>query len=177
MELCIVLACLIAGITEPFLFNTSFKNISFVFFAELIYGYSNVESNSGKLLARKEELLRRNQKSFTVIFMTGFLIGAVAYTAFTEKPQRIIVPRSESDLDESFYAELDIAEEQIREGDVIYGFPKEGTPWMELKGAAVELEYIRGLITSAILSGSLLLIISGFIYCYREKGKSKWEEV
>lgn len=171
-ELCIILACLIAGITEPFLFNTSFKNISFVFFAELIYGYNDAEGNSTSLLTTAKKFSVRKKKELAVIFAAGLLIGAVGYSVLEEKPQRIIVPRSESDLDETFYAELDITEEQIREEDVVYGTPKDGTPWMELKGAAVELESIRGMTTSAILTGSILFIAAAVIYDHREMKRS-----
>lgn len=172
-ELCIILACLFAGITEPFLFNTSFKNISFVFLAELIYGCNTGENNSSKLLPVAKEFKLRKKKSLAVIFAAGLLIGASGYIALAQKPQRIIVPRSESDLDETFYAELDITEEQIRQEDIVYGTPKEGTPWMELKGAAVELEWVRGLTTSAILSGSILVIAAGSIYNHHGKKRSE----
>ncbi len=171
-ELCIILACLIAGITEPFLFNTSFKNISFVFLAELIYGCNNVEENSASFLTVAKKFSVGKKKELAFIFVAGLLIGAVGYSAFKEKPQRIIVPRSESDLDETFYAELDITEEQIREEDVVYGTPKDGTPWMELKGAAVELESIRGMTTSSILTGSILVVVAAVIYNRREMKRS-----
>ena len=37
VSLCLILACLFAGVTEPFLFNTSFKNITIIFVGSMVF--------------------------------------------------------------------------------------------------------------------------------------------
>lgn len=165
-ELCIVLACLVAGITEPFLFNTSFKNISLIFMAELIYG--SCECFEKKKAVHKSKdikaALSKKKQILTGVLIIGCLIGVFGYRLLATQPERIIVPRSESDLDSTFYEELNIDESEIEEDDVVYGTPKEGTPWMQLTGAAVKLERLRGEVTSGILTGTILTVFIAGMY-------------
>jgi len=47
-ELAVIVTMLVAGISEPFLFNTSFKNLSLFFFGELIFENSREWKGIGK---------------------------------------------------------------------------------------------------------------------------------
>lgn len=50
-ELSITLILLIAGVTEPFLFNTSFKNITFIFLGEYLFSKSGIFINKLRISA------------------------------------------------------------------------------------------------------------------------------
>ena len=172
-ELCIVLACLVAGITEPFLFNTSFKNISLIFFAELIYGSCECfeKKRADHKMVDIKVALEKKKIILAGVLIVGCLIGVFGYRLLATQPERIIVPRSESDLDSTFYEELNIDESEIEEDDLVYGTPKEGTPWMQLTGAAVKLELLRGEVTSGILIGIFLTVLIAGMYINRAKNR------
>lgn len=48
LEILLMITIMVGGMTEPFLFNTSFKNIGFVFGGILLFGSTDVESNKEK---------------------------------------------------------------------------------------------------------------------------------
>lgn len=188
-ELCIILAGLAAGVTEPFLFNTSFKNITVLFLRDLLYGDSN-ETKDGKKISflkkydrtfvfSKEKPadaiqriaggIRKNKRKIPVILFLAFAAGAITYRSCAKPPERIVVPRSESDLDESWYTELELNAAQIKESDVVYGKIEEDTVLLGLKDKAIVWEMFRNTVTSGVLTGGMALIaITGYSYL---KGK------
>ena len=98
----------------------------------------------------------------------SFFIVCIAVMLFAQgtfkNVERIIVPRSESDLDETFYAERDLNESDLTAEDTIYGIPKEGTCWMYLEGKAIQLENIRYMLASGVAAGIFVVIIEGIYF-------------
>lgn len=180
-ELAIILACLVSGVTEPFLFNASFKNVSLLFLRDTIYRgnsviffwhgskYDKTVKVSINIISERLDAFKNSMTSNrkTVLLWTGVgvILGILACGIVSEAPSRIIVPRSESDVDEAYRTELNIKESDIREGDIVYGQPKEGTPWMQLTGRAVELEQLRNLATAGFFAGGLTMIVAG-LFCF-----------
>ena len=115
--------------------------------------------------------LEKKKKILAGVLIVGCLIGVFGYRLLAMQPERIIVPRSESDLDSTFYEELNIDESEIEEDDLVYGTPKEGTPWMQLTGVAVKLERLRGEVTSGILMGAILTVLMAGMYINRAKNR------
>lgn len=175
-ELTVILACLIAGITEPFLFNSSFKNISILFAKECKEkcGRSKIIWNGSRfdkkiklpyLNARiryREILVYRKKMIISFIITCG--IGMLITGAVIKSPERIIVPRSESDLDQNDYAERNIENSDIAPEDIVYGVPRDGTPWMKLEGNALKLEKIRSMVAYSCIFGAGVVMIEGIYF-------------
>ena len=179
-KITVMLTCLLAGITEPFLFNASFKNVSVLFLKD-----NGVNHDKQKILWRGSRLdrecpflkNRRNSSekktwirilSYKKVMIISFFIACIAVMLFTQgtlkNVERIIVPRSESDLDETFYAERDLNESDLTAEDIIYGISKEGTCWMYLEGKAIQLENIRYMLASGVAAGIFVVIIEGIYF-------------
>ena len=175
-ELCMILASLAAGVTEPFLFNTSFKNIPLLFFRDLLYSgrqdgkrISFLQKHDKTVIFSSKKFaeaagrigsgIRKTKRRIPVILFLAFAVGAIAYKSCAVPPERIVVPRSESDLDESWYTELELSQGQIKEGDIVYGKIEEDTVLLGLKGKAIDWEILRNTVTSGILTGGMALII------------------
>lgn len=184
-ELCMILASMVAGVTEPFLFNTSFKNISLLFFRDLIYPEKNT-ARSGRVVSfghvydrafeipterftgvwsRISGIIRNGKGKLFILFALAFVIGAALHAGTADRPQRIVVPRDQSDLDESWYTELNLTPDQITDGDVVYGRIEEDAVLMGLRGRAIDLEMLRDAVNFGTLAGGLTLIIT-IVYSY-----------
>ena len=100
-----------------------------------------------------------------ILFALAFVIGAALHAGTAERPQRIVVPRDQSDLDESWYTELNLTPDQITDGDVVYGRIEEDAVLMGLKGRAIDLEMLRDAANFGTLAGGLALIIT-IVYSY-----------
>ena len=160
VELCIVLACLIAGVTEPFLFNASFKNMSLLFFAEILYRQPAEET--GTEAADDQGIFKETKEKkiggYLLIFCIGAVIALVAGMLLVKPYDRIIVSRSDRDFDELDFMELNITAEELREGDILLG-NNFHDDWMQLTGFEPRLEYVRCIVTVSLLGGILLMVI------------------
>ena len=175
-----MLTCLLAGITEPFLFNASFKNVSVLFLKEDESNHAKQEILwRGSRLDRECPFLKKKENSaekktwirilpHKKAMIISFFIVCIAVMLFTQgtfkNVERIIVPRSESDLDETFYAERDLDESDLTAEDIVYGTPKEGTCWMYLEGRAIQLENIRYMLASGMTVGIFAVMIEGIYF-------------
>lgn len=186
-ELCIILASLAAGVTEPFLFNASFKNISLIFFSELIYREKKEGIKYFNLLNRfdfsfdlstqgvegigseLQAIYSQKKKRLLFVLLAGMIIGATGYNILAVPPERIIVPRSECDFDESEYLELTVKSNEISEKDQVYGKIHEDTVLVALSGNAIRLERCRNIVWAGTLSGCVFMLAGIFIYCFKWK--------
>lgn len=190
-ELCVILAILAAGVTEPFLFNTSFKNISMIFLGELLFsGEAAVQDQiciGGKFdrtidlpvrfFTDKGIWLKQFVKDKILLIagciLTGFIAGAAVSLLAAQRPARIVVPRSLSDLDETWYVELNLEEDQIEDTDVVLGSAGQGELWLGLTGTAIELERWRDLVSAGVwTAGILFVVVTGVCY-HKDKNLSE----
>lgn len=186
-ELCVILAILVAGVTEPFLFNTSFKNISLVFLGELLFSSTEYQKQYG-IGSKYDKIIDLSVQIFTHtalwlknfvkgksikiagLALAGFITGVAVSMIFVQEPERIVVPRNQSDLDETWYVELNLWEDQIEEADVVFGSAGQEELWLGLTGRATELEKLRKLITGGVwTAGMVLVIVTGICYCRDNK--------
>lgn len=104
-ELAIIVSFCIMGITDPFLFNLSYKNLIFLFIGEMLYGYlKKAESQLPQLMKYQIHILKIGNKMVTypkmniekmkwskkeILYSVGIAIATgmcciVMYTSFTE---------------------------------------------------------------------------------------------
>lgn len=190
-ELCIILAVLAAGVTEPFLFNTSFKNLSLLFLGEQLFARGAGEQKEYAVCSRYDRTyefaatgwktaMARLKAFFTggviriaVPVAAGCIAGLAVSLLVVHKPDRIVVPRSLSDLDETWSVELNLEDDQIKDTDTVYGSAEPGELWLGLTGKATELEYIRGLAAWSVWTAGVFLVITAGVYCCRIKDPSE----
>ena len=170
-ELCIMITVLIAGIMEPFMFNTSFKNISLLFMKDLIF---NEEKKCEVKLLRQYDkevtlpslglkrygcyLFAVIKKRYNVILLSGILgcfVGGAAYFVLTDQPVAIIVPKIHCDIDrpneETYIYLLSLAD--VNEGERVIGYIDGEAPMVRYTGNIIWLESVRGMVSSVYMMG------------------------
>lgn len=129
-EICVFIGCCLAGVTEPFLNNTSFKGIIFIFIGEMVYSYLNTKNdvNSERYVrwltscfiimkigdfrvrdyfdvVQKKAIeaimyLRKNNKKILLVVLSCGLIGCIFYGSTVIRPQRICASPWDCDIKE-----------------------------------------------------------------------------
>ena len=180
-ELCIIMTCLVAGITEPFLFNTSFKNISLLFAGMLLFDEKAIGKIHFSKLSSKtftfsleglmekvhlwSEQLKRKKRILILAAVLGCVIGCSAFQVLKQDPQRILVPESACDVgvlqrmgDE--LVTVDLAASQIPQSDdEIYGGVDETKPMIVFGGNMIWLEHLRDMLCAGITCGVVLVLL------------------
>ena len=173
-ELCIILACLVAGIMEPFLFNTAFKNISLLFMKDLLFKEGDTRqirfpgaiSKNFTIPVIIIEKAKGNKKLALSLFILGCMIGGSGYLHFCGNPARIIVPRSACDVGvlqrteeslEKIYLSSD--EAVLAKEDKVYGYVDGQTEMLVYSGGIAKMEYLRDLLCYSVTGGVLLIIV------------------
>lgn len=171
-ELAIIICIAIAGITEPFLFNTSFKNLSLLFAGNLLFkeGEENNRSiglfskwNKQYAIGNKIDVLLETVKSVWCrykirIAACGIGIGIVcagAYGLYTNLPARIMVPQELCDYTDR---EPVFLEEELSRGyddTQVLGYKDKYTEMLPFEGNLVKLEYIRGIFAAGVYGGGV----------------------
>ena len=180
MELSIILTTLVTGITEPFMFNTSFKNLSLFFFGELIFedkktiyflpvkiravtitllDYGFLLQSKAIKIKKVYQSKRRRIWLFTgaIMLITGFMFGV-----FQNPPDAFIAPRNQTDASKLEAVYLDSLSEMEGLNIKILGCIDNTTEIVVFSGNIVILEWIRGIVTGMLLVGfaSFCCIIS-----------------
>ena len=191
-KIALILSFLIAGISEPFLFNSSFKNLIFVFSGEFIYKILRSEQNKGNYpigigCADKKILvpipaLSIISKEFRNIFarkrkmivsagiLSGFIVVAI-YASIVPNADSILVGAGNTDCGkrEEIYLERTALLDDFN--GRVYEYQGPDSPLYEFKGNLVRFERIREL-TGFWLIGSFVSV--GVLLCilYVKKGKT-----
>ena len=197
-ELAIVLACMVAGIMEPFLFNTSFKNLSLLFFGSFLFKgeekgicilpFFNREISCNfffKGLLHKEvaEILKKQGRKILLYCFLGGMTGAICYTALWSQPKAVVVPKKEIEVSilqknphmESFLLEeLESMNEYSMEEIRIYqkGDGREEMILCDSRNLLL-LETLRNAFLSGLLTSTVLFIIIIILNIVNDKSKGK----
>nr|WP_308624388.1 hypothetical protein [uncultured Eisenbergiella sp.] len=198
-ELAIITTFLFAGISEPFLFNTSFKNITFFFLGEFLFeiltekqreisgiyrqriGLVSSDSNACNISVIPlinlglyiKRIWKRRKKFFCV---AGAIITMAVYTFFQPFPHSIYVAVGNTDcgVREEFY----LPGSSLENTDYrIYEYQGEQKPMYQFTGKTVEIEIFRDEISCIILGGIagifILFIILSFKYSWKNEGSNQ----
>lgn len=184
VELGIIVACLVAGLTEPFLFNTSFKNISLLFAGEILFMNEGREKNISIIKKRNksfyidvpkwEELqyeimadIRIYKKRVVSIILITSAIILCIFVNVISAPDRLIVPKQVCDyttIESIYLKDADV------ESEVVLGYIDSKTEMIPIEGNIVRLEQLRNIITGTFLS-ELLLFILIMLIILKKRGK------
>lgn len=173
VSLCLILACLIAGVTEPFLFNTSFKNITLIFVGtmlfrgklaegkrkvpllgkydrELVIGLPDLGAISKSI---KEAALKYKKGLVLISLLLGVAAGGICFVS-VEMPERYIMPRTAfedtGDIEETYH--LSLENELPKAGDVILGYVDEATDMVPFSGNIAVVERFRDTVCAAVVT-------------------------
>lgn len=171
-ELALIVCIAIAGITEPFLFNTSFKNITLIFLGVMLFHEKS--SIGGKtewaLIPKKNmileldlakwellkckaiEVLKDNKKRIiytSIIF--GFMITLLVAVC-KKMPEAYIVPRIHVDIesDETWY--IQDVENSDYSNMVILDYKDAETKMQILEGNIITMEHIRACVAAFVVT-------------------------
>ena len=202
-ELAITLGFLIAGISEPFLFNTSFKNVSLIFVGSYLLneanpirrqntawiGISTLGDRSLPKNAPAEKLeetlllgLKRigaaaGEKKHLIATLTCAcaVIGGTAFGLTAQMAKEYLVPKSICDysLQEVYYLDEEAVEKERANGSEVLYYMGEETPMFRFSGVTVTVEWMRGMIGAAILTGAAGALLGTGIAEILEKGRKK----
>ena len=202
-ELAITLGFLIAGISEPFLFNTSFKNVSLIFVGSYLLNDANpirrqniawigictlgdrslpknapAEKLEEKLLLGLKRIgAAAGEKKYLIAALTCVcaVIGGTAFGLTAQMPKEYLVPKSICDysLQEVYYLDEEaVAKERANGSEVLY-YMGEEIPMFRFSGVTVTVEWMRGMIGAAILTGVVGALLGTGIAEILEKGRKK----
>ena len=198
MALCLILSCLIAGLTEPFLFNTSFKNISLLFIGTQLFGVdtgddykqigwkfdreiSIILPDASNILTKMWKMTRKYRAGILLVSILGALTAGSFLFRTAEDPARYLLPRKAfeytDDLEESYY--LMSGEDIQEEGDKILGFESPQTEMVAFKGNIAAVERFRNTVSGGIFSGVLIFAVGTILVYLKitlEHGVLKHEE-
>ena len=168
---------LIAGISEPFLFNTAFKNITLVFVGEFLFKSLKKRGIEGKewgILSIADrvielqdirdferavflkELWEREKRWILTISAIGGIIVGLLCAMQIEMPEGYVVPRSQADMEseETYYLE---SEDDARyAGYQIMGYQDAETKMQVFDGNLVKMEKVRSCILAMCIASVLL---------------------
>ena len=194
-ELALIVTLLAAGLSEPFLFNTSFKNVSLLLMGELLFPFPILPiRESGKGIWGKEirlwgigsrrvalplgavSLCRERVKTCALAYRVRVLAGALLaaavwagiYGLTAHVPARIVVPRKLCDSVEQDSVYFAKGEEP--EDSLVLGYVDRDTPMVVFTGSLVRVEYVRGILCRAVYGAGLgFVVVLGGCYVVKYK--------
>lgn len=199
-KLAITLGFLIAGISEPFLFNTSFKNITLVFVGGFLLSKAAVPACMNNLgekigvttVGQKHIKLRlpiikdkvtdqnKRDKKIRIAVVAGctvvaMLAGVIVYANSLEMPKGYICPRSVCDWSEQepFLLTREEVDQEEESGMSIPYYVDKETPMYRFTGNIVMMEYIRGIAGGSFLFGVVGGVTGTVIMLILEQGRKK----
>ena len=182
----ILLATSVAGVTEQYLFNMSFKNLIFFFWGEYLYTVV-LKSNKNRwwnkeisfwgkrdaiaiqtpvFITKMKKLLTNtlNKKKLIIAAITfaamlaGGFLGAVA----VELPQSVVVEKWTTDYRGE--GEKDIKEVQGLEEKLVIGDVRNQPLVYEFTGNCIKMEFVRNVTSCAVWAGGIACIAAISIF-------------
>lgn len=187
-ELVLIICFLGAGLTEQLLFNTSFKNITWIFVGELLFRQKEeekeyclfpgvcqgMEQRFAPLLVKiqgwasyfdmffslAQSLWASCRRRIIAGIAAGAVIGTVICAMLWSAPKGYIVPRVNTDWVEKTYVCLESAEDPLYEEYQVMNYLDADTPMQIVEGRAVMLEAARYYVGSLLTGG-----LAGYLIC------------
>lgn len=189
-ELAIMLSLLVAGVSEPFLFNASFKNITVLFIGAYLFEIVGYLSETTKVSFLRKEILLfsgkdkeislkvgnirnicneimvsvcNNKGKLICISFLAFLICAGAGAKFAYRPDSIYIGVGSTDCGKREEKYLNMQELEEGFNSLVYEYPGKERPMYEFSGNMLALEYMRKIISCGVWGGGTvtLLVFTG----------------
>ncbi len=175
-ELAIIFGLLIAGISEPFLFNTAYKNLSAIFLGDFLFEMLQhgkceifrpclLKWKDGKtefFFPRRQDgmirwlqaKIKEKRSLLACIGVAAALLAGGLYAVSAEMPDSIFILRQGSDrYEEIVYLDIDDLPENFNSRIVSYKDSE--TPMYEFRGNMLTMEYVRGIISVGLAAGAV----------------------
>ncbi len=191
LELLMIFAMLAAGLTEPFLFNTSYKNISFLFMGSFLFAFlgkggaqedrfllrfrgkapeeipvSIVRIDWQRVMGRMQMAAERKRGVLFGFSAAAGLVCAALYLAGAPDYRGVVVPRVHcTDIEKGTSLYLTEENRGEYEGYLIWDYKNGETPMECFEGNIIKVEKVRGGISRGML---------GYAVCYGVISMSLW---
>ena len=175
-ELAIIFGLLIAGISEPFLFNTAYKNLSAIFIGDFLFEMLQhgkceifrpclLKWKDGKtefsfprrqdgMIRWLQAKIKEKRSLLACIGVAAALLAGGLYAVSAEMPDSIFILRQGSDrYEEIVYLDIDDLPENFNSRIVSYKDSE--TPMYEFRGNMLTMEYVRGIISVGLAAGAV----------------------
>lgn len=189
IALCVILSCLIAGLTEPFLFNTSFKNVSLLLLSSG-FGLTGKGTKEIRILAKFDrqvelrfpafaaavwgnwkEIIRKYRIRLVEAAIAGALAGGIVVFLCIPYPDRYLLPRKTfeytDDLVEGYY--LTSKGDIPQGGDRVLGYESGQTEMVAFAGNIAKVERFRNTVTGSIVAGTAIFVSCSLVIMLQEK--------
>lgn len=176
-ELAIMIGIIVAGVTEQFLFNLSFKNLSFFFLGEYLFTYIlkarrknpmwNYEiclpggtdrqiflPDAGTVVKQAGIHRGRHRGKVTAVIMAAAFLAAVICAGTIRLPESVYVNRGLTEYKKP-EEEVSLDLEQVPEkfNSLVIGYEGPEAGMYCFSGNIIKMEYVRDIVGAAILGG------------------------
>lgn len=198
-ELAIILSLLVAGVSEPFLFNASFKNIIILFVGEYFYTSISIakaprngiwnktlrmasgfdwiiqleQNDMGNLKAFMTDRWIKYRRLLYGIGICGALGCIIVALIFSERPNSIFIGVGSTDCGEREEKYLDMQNLPDDFNSKVYEYPGPDGAMYEFSGTITIVEYVRKTVSAGVWG--VLGIVGGeivvlFVYSWYKSG-------
>lgn len=188
IKLAILFSTVIAGISEPFLFNESFKNLTLIFMGEWLFSkalrwsqvrkeYSIIKQRmitipvfvSSSEIQCSFDRMRNKKRALTVVILLCAVMGTMCYMFSAKLPDEVCALRTSCDTDDNSVSKY-LTEEEVEQydnsGNVwILNYKDSDTQMLFFSGRIIQVEFVRGVVSSFVWSGAAALFVA-FLYFY-----------
>lgn len=195
-KLAIIFSFLIAGISEPFLFNVSFKNLLFVFLGEYLYDLEERLPQTGPWMKKTGTDFMEKSLEISVpdglpawtgvkrmwkekkgrICVAGLTVGVLAASAchlMSERPDSIYVDVVYTDCAPQEEKYLDMKNLPENFNSLVYNYQGPDMPLYEFSGNMIKLEALREFVSRTLIGGVIaggVILLAGTAL---EKGRDR----
>lgn len=188
-EAAILLSFYMYGIVELYLFNQSYKNLTFIFIGSCLFRVMSQKTEKGIAIFENKKqhclMIRRNitEKNpiipiniwifdVAVLIVVGVIVSCL-YTALIPEPHDIYLPRSE-EMASGDGIETYLTEEEVKKlrksGDIVRGYVDENTPVYRMQSKSVaKAERVRYEVSFGLWGGCIAFFIFLFVWVTRSK--------
>ena len=184
IQLALIFSSVITGMSEPFLYNESFKNLTLLLLGAYLFRakpeirrkYCMIKNGNRQLQVSLPSLKMMEIKCKTAIkrygrrlFIMSLILAAVGsllYAQNAKLPTAVYALRSSCDTDDSsvnLYFSQDAIHELREQGNIwVLNYIDDQTPLLKFTGRIIQAEYFRGIIGSAVWSaliGDIMLLL------------------
>lgn len=190
-EITIMVCTALAGITEQFLFNLSFKNIAFFCIGNYAYNYLSLKEKNNlwgrKLRIIKSEKLEKpfkinvcwenpgfymlskiEWKKSICISLAAAVLCVSIFLVTWDTPDKVYVNKSIADW-KADYLTVGDNMEWDKDANLYVGSIDEGERVYELQGFIITVEKVRGMVSSFLWGGVVGLLVSVTFHRKRKK--------
>ena len=199
-ELAIMAAFLIAGMSEPFMANLSFKNLTLIFIGEYYYSVSVKAADKKKELlwnclirllpwaektvtvslpdrihpiGRLKEIYRQQGKKIVLVSLAAALVSGGGYFAFAERAESAYIEVGLSDYWPGDKVRLDRNELPEKFNSLIIGNADGKTDMYLLTGNIVALEHFRDSVSIGLAGGLAALFVYSVVLSLKHSSRRR----